>query len=240
MSQKVEKTVEEQSEIMIAQHISQMKKHGGGLTLDLPKNKWTIWLKRMYNPLIIIRKLVDMVLLFTPFPSCTKKTSENVRLLVVEELEKLGIDLTFLDPVEHSLIPDMCKQVPWLNYEKMKAIVKREAQLLLAEELSFVPMPVKRNSRFKSVPAAELDIELRNYTSMRIVEGMDVLEFGFFPQISPLAHMVLGGQTSEAPTERAFKDHYAAWLAIFYEKNGSKESCGCDPPEKSLYEESRD
>uniref|UniRef100_A0A915EFZ7 Uncharacterized protein n=1 Tax=Ditylenchus dipsaci TaxID=166011 RepID=A0A915EFZ7_9BILA len=44
----------------------------------------------MYNPLIKSGK-VDMVLLFTPFPSCTKKTSENVRLLVVEELEKLGI-----------------------------------------------------------------------------------------------------------------------------------------------------
>uniref|UniRef100_A0A915D4J2 Transposase n=1 Tax=Ditylenchus dipsaci TaxID=166011 RepID=A0A915D4J2_9BILA len=90
MSQKVEKTVEEQSEIMIAQHISQMKKHGGGLTLDFAK-KQVDYLAVTAHFVNDNWKLVDMVLLFTPFPSCTKKTSENVRLLVVEELEKLGI-----------------------------------------------------------------------------------------------------------------------------------------------------
>uniref|UniRef100_A0A915DTQ7 Transposase n=1 Tax=Ditylenchus dipsaci TaxID=166011 RepID=A0A915DTQ7_9BILA len=77
---------------------------------------------------------------------------------------------------------------------------------------------------------------------MRIVEGMDVLEFWrknekFFTNITSCAY-VLGGQTSEAPSERAFKELRCV-VGIFYEQNGSKESCGCDPPEKSLYERNR-
>uniref|UniRef100_A0A915DIX8 Uncharacterized protein n=1 Tax=Ditylenchus dipsaci TaxID=166011 RepID=A0A915DIX8_9BILA len=74
MSQKVEKTVEEQSEIMIAQHISQMKKHGGGLTLDFAKKQ-----------VDYLAEIGGYSLAIPPFPSCTKKTSENVRLLVVEK-----------------------------------------------------------------------------------------------------------------------------------------------------------
>ena len=37
--------------------------------------------------------------------------------------KKLVVCSAFLDPVEHSLLPDMCVQIPGLNYEKAIIII---------------------------------------------------------------------------------------------------------------------